>query len=234
MTRYIQRHSKLARVTHGVAAIACIVLALTGVAVFVPAVSQAPGGSFTYAMRMVHRIAAIPFILIPLFALLRSPKGAKHLFAQNIFGKWDKDDFEFARKFVPYLFTPQTTHMPPQHEVKGAQRLADGGLVIMGILMALSGLVMWLEAGILPGSKGIAMPMSLVWAAHILHDIGFFVIIVFGLGHIYLGGGLFGPYKGTLNLMWGDGKVSESDAAYHWGYWANTKLGTGDGVTEKK
>ena len=29
MTRYIQRHSLLTRVTHGVAAIACILLAIT-------------------------------------------------------------------------------------------------------------------------------------------------------------------------------------------------------------
>ena len=45
MTRYIQRHSRLARVTHGVAAVSCIFLALTGVAVFTPAISEALGGS---------------------------------------------------------------------------------------------------------------------------------------------------------------------------------------------
>ena len=78
------------------------------------------------------------------------------------------------------------------------------------------------------------MSASLIWAAHIIHDIGFLVIIVFGLGHIYLGAGIFQPYKGTANLMWGDGKVSEADAAYHWGYWANTRLGTGEGVTTEK
>ena len=34
MTRYIQRHSLLTRVTHGVAAITCILLAVTGLFVF--------------------------------------------------------------------------------------------------------------------------------------------------------------------------------------------------------
>ena len=94
MTRYIQRHSRLARVTHGVAAVSCIFLALTGVAVFTPAISEALGGTFVYWMRMLHRIAAVPFILFPLIALVRSPKGAAHLFKNNIFGKWDKDDWE--------------------------------------------------------------------------------------------------------------------------------------------
>ena len=36
MTRYIQRHSLLTRVTHGVAAITCILLAVTGLFVFWP------------------------------------------------------------------------------------------------------------------------------------------------------------------------------------------------------
>ena len=234
MTRYIQRHSRLARVTHNVAAAACIILALPGAAVFTPAVSETLGGSFKYWMRMLHRIAAVPFILVPLYAFFRSPEGARHLFLENIFGKWDKEDVELARKFVPYLFMPQKVHMPPQHEVKGAQRFADGMLVFMGILMALSGLVLWVEAGILPGSDPVAMPQWLIWSSHLAHDFGFLVIIVFGLGHSYLGGGIFQPYKGTARLMWGDGKVSESDAAYHWGYWAMTRLGTGKGVTEEK
>lgn len=234
MTRYIQRHSKLARVTHNVAAVTCIILAITGAAVFTPAVSETLGGTFTYWMRMAHRLIAIPFILVPLYAFFSSPKGAKHLFCQNIFGKWDKDDVELACKFVPYLFMPHKVHMPPQHEVKGAQRFADGMLVFMGILMAISGLILWIESGIFPSSDPVAMPQWLVWTAHLAHDFGFLVIIVFGLGHSYLGGGIFQPYKGTARLMWGDGKVSESDAAYHWGYWATTRLGTGKGVTEEK
>ena len=48
MTRYIQRHSLLTRVTHGVAAVACILLAVTGVFVFVPSLGGGiMGGEFT-------------------------------------------------------------------------------------------------------------------------------------------------------------------------------------------
>ena len=53
MTRYIQRHSLLTRVTHGVAAVACILLAVTGVFVFVPSLGGGiMGGEFTQTMRM--------------------------------------------------------------------------------------------------------------------------------------------------------------------------------------
>ena len=47
MTRYIQRHSLLTRVTHGVAAIACILLAVTGLFVFVPSLG---GGIMAFVL----------------------------------------------------------------------------------------------------------------------------------------------------------------------------------------
>ena len=50
--KYIQRHSLLTRVVHGVAAITCILLAVTGVFVFVPSLGGGlMGGDFTHMMR---------------------------------------------------------------------------------------------------------------------------------------------------------------------------------------
>lgn len=66
-----------------------------------------------------------------------------------------------------------------------------------------------------------------------LHDIGFLLIAVFGLAHIFLGAGIFQPYRGTAKLMFGDGTVSESDALYHWGHWARKEIATGENVVEK-
>lgn len=236
MTRYIQRHSLLTRVTHGVAAIACILLAITGVFVFVPDLGGGiMGGAFTKAMRMTHRILAIPFILVPIYAVIRSPKGFVHLFKEDIFGKWDKDDFAWAMKFPFYLFAPSKVHMPPQHHVKSAQRLADGALVFFCIIMAVSGMILWLNTGLLPDGTGkVAFSAETLMAARLVHDIFFFLTVFVGIAHIYLGAGIFQPYRGTARIMFGDGKVSESDAAYHWGYWANEEIALGKNVTEVK
>ena len=236
MTRYIQRHSLLTRVTHGVVAICCILLAVTGLFVFVPSLGGGTmGGAFTHTMRMIHRILAIPFIVVPIIAVLRSPGGFVHLFKEDIFGKWDKDDVAWARKFPLYLFSPGKVHMPPQHHVKSAQRLADGALVFFCIFMALSGMVLWLNTGILPdGGWQVEFSQETVLLAHVVHDIFFFLTVFVGIAHIYLGAGIFQPYRGTARIMFGDGKVSESDAAYHWGYWANEELALGKNVTEEK
>ena len=177
--RFIQRHSLLTRVTHGVAAISCILLAVTGLFVFWPELGGSiMGGDFTQTMRSLHRWLAVPFILVPLFAVLKSPKGFAHLIKEDIFGKWDKDDFTWAAKFPFYLFAPGT-------------------------------LLFW----------------------HLVHDIFFFLTVFVGIAHIYLGAGIFQPYRGTIRIMFGDGKVSESDAAYHWGYWANEEIALGRNVT---
>lgn len=235
ITKYIKRHSVLARITHGVAAISCILLAITGLFVFLNSWNSAVGSEFSIAMRWTHRLLAIPFIVIPLLAIIISPKGFVHLFANNIFGKWDSDDWTFAKKFVPYLFAPGKVHMPPQREVKSLQRVADGTLLFAGVFAAISGMILWLNTGLLPGGEwAYHFSQSTLLTAKIVHDICFIVIIVFGLGHIYLGAGIFEPYHGTINLMFGNGKIKEADAAYHWGYWANTELAIGKNVVEVK
>lgn len=236
MTKYIQRHSLLTRVTHGVAAVSCILLALTGVFVFVPSLGGGiMGGEFTQMMRMLHRVFAIPFILVPLFAVLKSPSGFVHLFKEDIFGKWDRDDVAWAMKFPLYLFAPGKVHMPPQHHVKSAQRLADGALVFFCVGMAVSGMVLWLNTGLLPnGGMKVAFSQDTLLVAHLAHDVFFFLTVFVGIAHIYLGAGIFQPYRGTARIMFGDGKVSESDAVYHWGYWANQEIALGKNVTVEK
>ncbi len=236
MTRYIQRHSLLTRVTHGVCAIACILLAVTGLFVFWPELGgSVMGGGFTRTMRMLHRILAIPFILVPIIALLKSPAGAARLFKEDIFGKWDSDDVRWAMKFPFYLFAPGKVHMPPQHHVKSAQRLADGALLFFCIIMAVSGLILWLNTGLLPsGAMKVEFSAGTLLAARLVHDIFFFLTVFVGIAHIYLGAGIFEPYRGTSRIMFGDGKVSESDALYHWGYWANEELALGKNVTVEK
>ena len=233
MTRYIQRHSLLTRVTHGVVAVTCILLSVTGLFVFWPELGgSVMGGVFTNAMRMLHRIIAIPFILVPIIAMLMSPKGCIHMFRDDIFGKWDKDDYTWAMKFPFYLFMPSKFHMPPQHHVKSAQRLADGALVFFCIIMAVTGMILWLNTGLLPnGGMKVAFSTDVLLWARLLHDIFFALTTIVGIAHIYLGAGIFEPYKGTARIMFGDGKVSESDALYHWGYWANEELTSGRNVT---
>ena len=90
------------------------------------------------------------------------------------------------------------------------------------MLIAVSGVVLWLGTSVWHAGATALLVMRLI------HDICFLLFVVFGLAHIYLGAGIFEPYKGTSRLMFGDGKVPESDALYHWGFWAREQIEKGN------
>ena len=96
-------------------------------------------------------------------------------------------------------------------------------------------MILWLNTGLLPsGGLKVEFSAETVMWARLLHDVFFFLTVFVGIAHIYLGAGIFQPYRGTARIMFGDGKVSESDAAYHWGYWANEEIALGKNVTVEK
>lgn len=224
--RYIKRHGILARITHGTVALSCIWLAISGLFVFVPALASWAGADFVFAMRMSHRVIGVVFVAVPLISAIAAPQGVRHMLG-NMTEKWDSDDKKWMILFMPYLFLARWIHMPDQRETKSGQRFADGMLVVFGVIMAISGVVLLLDETLLP--MGTAVHGVFLF----IHDLGFFGLAVFGLAHIFLGAGIFQPYRGTAKLMFGDGYVSESDALYHWAHWARKELADGKNVIEK-
>ena len=223
----IVRHSLQARITHGVTIVSCILLCISGLFVFVPALAQAAGAQAVFAIRMSHRVLGLIFVGVPIISAILAPKGVAHIF-KNLFHSWDSDDKKWMLLFLPYLFLARWLHMPDQHQNKSGQRFADGMLIILSLLMAVTGVVLTLDNLVL---ISLSADAHAVWL--LLHDIGFFLITVFGMAHIFLGGGLFQPYKGCAKLMFGDGTVSESSALYHWGHWAREQIESGENIVEK-
>ena len=223
--RYIKRHSKQARWTHGITIVCCILLCISGLFVFVPPLTQLAGQQAVMAIRMSHRVIGVLFVLVPIISAIAAPKGVKHIF-KNLFDHWDSDDKKWMILFFPYLFMAKWIHMPDQREVKSGQRFADGMLWLFGAEMGITGVVLLLGSTVvdLGGAYGVVL---------FLHDLGFLMIAVFGLAHIFLGAGIFQPYRGTHRLMFGDGMVSESDALYHWGHWAREELTSEKNVVRK-
>ena len=141
--RYIRRHSKQARWTHGITIIACILLCISGLFVFVPALAAAAGADTVFAIRMSHRVIGVIFVIVPLISAIMAPKGVKHIF-KNLFDRWDSDDKKWMMLFFPYLFMAKWIHMPDQREVKSGQRFADGMLWFAGALMGITGVILLL------------------------------------------------------------------------------------------
>ena len=224
--RFIQRHSLLTRIVHDTVAISCVLLMITGLFVFVtPLANIAPG--VTRVAKVLHRIIGVIFICAPIIGAVGSPVGVKNFFEKYL-TRWTPEDFEFLKKFVPYMLMPKRVHMPDQDEVKSGQRFADGALIIGGIMMAVSGLFLWLGSTIAPVSAGVLSVMRFI------HDLFFLVLVVFVVAHAFLGGGMFQPYRGgTIKLIFGNGQVSEANALYHWGFWAREEIEKGTNIVVK-
>ena len=223
--RRIKRHSTLARITHAIAGISCILLVISGLFVFVPQLNQAIGQNAAFAIRMCHRVIGVIFVAFPIFSAIASPKGVGHVL-KNLFAKWTKDDKKWMILFFPYLFLASWIHMPDQDESKSGQRIADGAIWIFCLLMAFTGVMLIIFSTIFENAGFYSVMLT-------LHDIGFLGICVFGMAHIFLGAGIFQPYrKGVRGCMYGDGTVSEEAAIYHWGHWAREELASGSNVIE--
>ncbi len=224
--RFIKRHSLQTRLTHGTVVFSCIWLMISGLFIFVPPLAAAAPGVAQF-MRVTHRIVGTIFILVPIISAIAAPGGFK-AFLGKYFTKWTPEDFEFMKKFVPYMLGPKRVHMPDQDEVKSGQRVADGMLILGGIAMGVSGLVLWLGTSVFAASPGTIAVMRFI------HDLFFMVLVVFVAAHFYLGSGIFQPYRGTRKLMFGSGEVPESDALYHWGFWAREEIEKGENVVERE
>lgn len=209
----VQRTTLQTRITHGVVSISCILLAISGLFVFVPALTAAAGPSVVLAMRMAHRVIGLIFCIVPIISLIIAPKGAAHIVKKNTV-KWDHDDKMWFKLFLPYLFTAKWLHMPDASETKSGQRFADGMIILVAILMGVTGLVL---TGHVMGIITLGAGAHQVFL--FLHDLGFFLICVLGMAHILLGAGILGPYRGMHRVMFGDGSLSEGEAMYHWAHW---------------
>lgn len=222
--RVIQRKSFQARLTHGVVVVTCIYLMLSGLCVFIHPLAAALGQDVMFFIRMSHRVIGVVFVVFPLISAILAPKGVAHIF-KTLFHSWNQDDKDWLKKFVPYLLAPKSQHMPDQDEAKSGQHIADGAIWVCCLMMAVSGVALLLGDTVMPMSA-----TALGWW-RIVHDVFFVLLDIFVIAHIYLGAGIFQPYRGTHRIMWGDGKVDEASALYHWGKWARRELENGVNVS---
>ena len=200
----VEKYRKPIRVLHWIHSGAFVLLFLTGLILFIPGLGFLAEDSWT---RVIHRIGAAIFIIIPLIYLIVNPKsafrGIKMAFT------WNSDDIGWIKALPAYYFKGDESKMPPQGEMNTGQKLWWLIVVVFGLLFVITGLTMWF-------AKTSASPALLQWMVFI-HDISFIVAGTMFLVHIY--NGVFHP---LFNEAWAaitGGKVSAEYAKKHHGKW---------------
>jgi formate dehydrogenase subunit gamma len=207
----VVRYDTAARIVHWTNLISILVLLYTGLALYLPATNILAGsiGGF-FVSRILHRIAIITLISIPLIFLPFTWDGVKK-WLRELFTV-QEGDIQWALRFPLYFFRPSLKMPPVLSKMTSGQR-------VLTLIMLFSVLVQLITGPIMLW-RTIFSKSTVLWA-YLFHDIGMLIIGIGVAFHSYVGLGGFKPYRGVWRGMFGDGTVDYSRAKYLWPKWTD-------------
>lgn len=202
--RTFQRYHVATRIIHAVLATSFLLLLLSGLVLLVPQLAWLAAGGTS---RLLHRIAAVGFISVPILYILFDRGAARELLVDSF--RYDKDDIAWLKQMLRYFFG-RAAEMPPQGRLNAGQKLHHAAVVIMSAVVVASGLVLWFAKGELGGSL-----LALVVIAHVLSMLALTVLLV---GHVYFTF-VYGALPGMTT-----GQISEESARLEHPKWVEELL----------
>lgn len=200
----VERYRKRAIFQHWWIVACSFLLALTGLFLFLSWFGPAAWWGYS---RLVHRIAAVGFVAIPVIYTILNPKSTWAWIKEAF--TWGKDDLGWLKAAPTYYFGSDIVPMPPQERSNTGQKMWMLVVILTGIMFVVSGALMWFFKDILPA--GVFQ-----WAVF-AHDVAFITAGAMLLVHIALGA--FHPrFSEALRSMI-TGKVSVDYAKSHHGKW---------------
>ncbi len=197
--RKVLRYLPAQRWIHWMGATGFVLLLVTGLILEWPPLAglAAGGGS-----RLLHRAGAVMYILWPIAYAALNPQALWHVIVESL--TYGPDEWEWFKR-MPGYFVGRAHRMPPQGRVNAGQKLHHLGVGGASLVVAVTGLVLWLGKGQL-GAGGLAVTAM-------VHDLSMLVLTVLFVGHVY-----FTFLYGALPAML-TGYVSESYARLEHSKW---------------
>lgn len=153
--------------------------------------------------RLVHRIAAVTFML-PLFIMIIFDfKGFKN-WMKNIFS-WKKHDLQFFPQFAREFFGLKAK-VPKQDFFNAGEKVNSWLMIVTTLMIISSGMIMWFPQ---------FFPYGVVMWAYPIHNIGLGLATAVAVGHIYMS--LVTAKPSMRGILKGD--VTEEYAKDHHGRW---------------
>ena len=169
--RLVQRYLRAQRLIHWIGGVSFLTLLFSGIALLFPPLSFLAAGGLS---RLIHRIAVIPFVVLPIVYAILLPKQTKELLTESF--TYTREDWEWLKCMPAYLFG-RTRGLPPQGRLNAGQKLHHAGTFLMFVTVSVSGFVLWFGKGQL-GPNGLAV-------AAMAHDLSMLGLSVLMIGHVY-------------------------------------------------
>ena len=162
------------RLVHWLVVVGFVLLVLTGLPIYLDSpVIQGDGGMI---IKLWHRIGVVVTAVGALLYLLFDPK--KLVEDLNKIFSWGGSDLGWLKAAVGYYFFGKEENMPEQDKYNTGQKLWYLVVVLGGLLMGVTGLVMWFL-------RGTVSPGLFLWCVF-LHSAMSILMAAFTLVHIYL------------------------------------------------
>jgi len=204
--RKLERFRKRVILIHWLEATSFAILLVTGAIMFF----DLPGLAGGRQIRVIHQVAAVFFVVIPVMFAIFDPRAAMSFLKNTV--KWDRDDREWLRKALGYYFGKKAD-MPPQGYLNGDQKLWQLVVLNTGLIFMLTGVLMWFFK--------FKIPVMLYQWILLTHEVAFIVISFSFLVHLYLTM-LHPGFEESLSAMV-NGKISASYARNHYSKWYEEK-----------
>ncbi len=204
MPEEIVKYRRSTRVLHWIHSVSFVLLFITGLIIFIPAFGPAAAGGAT---RIIHRVAAVLFVVIPILRFIMGPGGSLKAVLKAF--AWGSDDVGWLKAAPRYYFLGDAKAMPPQGEMNSGQKLWWLITVVAWVVFSVTGGMMWF------GKEAIAA--DALTRMLLIHDIMMAIVIPMIFVHIYLG--IIHPLMTEAwNAIW-RGTVSVEYAKHHHGKW---------------
>ena len=176
LKRVLPAFSTAQRFVHWLIVMAFSLLVLTGMVLYVPQLVPLARGEAGMLFRLLHRWGVIFSVLAVLAYLIFDLEGLRASM-RRIF-TWGKDDLGWLKAAPAYYFLGDESDMPPQDKFNSGQKLWYLIVVIGGLVLFVTGLLMWLGKGYVP-------TWVFQWSVF-LHDLAAIAMLAFFLVHFYL------------------------------------------------
>ena len=159
------------RYVHLLVAVSFTLLFLSGLTLLWEPLAFLAAGGWA---RLLHRIAAVGFLAVPILYFIVDREGAKELLRESF--TYDRDDFRWMMHMGRYALG-NAADMPPAGRLNAGQKIHHAGVIVLSAGVVASGLAMWIWTDAL-GAAGLS------WTV-LVHNITAGALVLLLIGHVY-------------------------------------------------
>jgi len=204
--QWIPKYTFMERLGHWIHTATFVPLAITGMILYFPFLQSLAQGEAGLFIRLVHRVAAVIFGLLPIVYFIFQPRRLILNIREFL---PNKDDIGWLKGAPAYYLLGKHEAMPPQGRFNAGEKMNGLVMIVAWVVFGITGVPMWFGKGIIP-------PELFRWLV-VFHDLAMIVSVCMFLVHLYLAVAHPLMWAGLVSMRFG--VTSAEYAAEHHAKW---------------